>query len=174
MGTKHSVMSGQSGGSLLSEKGRFASRSMMPHFPHHRLDVTPIGCLHCCSLRGQRPCGVVLKEKSFFVCVCVCYKLGYCIVFSPIFHIRHWEGLTNPLHGEMWETEQSAEPTGQPIREIRQVLRANIKSVTVLCSRNKCHAFQAQIIDEQCQYHQQQNIVDLLREQRHPTRYKYE
>lgn len=73
VGTKHSVMSGQSGSSLLSavKGGGLASRSMMPRFPHLRLNVTPIGLLHCRSWRGQRPCGVVLKEKSVSFGVCV-------------------------------------------------------------------------------------------------------
>lgn len=51
--------------------GGLASRSMMPRFPHLRLNVTPIGLLHCRSWRGQRPCGVVLKEKSVSFGVCV-------------------------------------------------------------------------------------------------------
>lgn len=55
------------------KRGLLATRSMMPHFPHHRVNKTPIGLLHCCSLRGQRPCGVAFKEKSVscFVRECV-------------------------------------------------------------------------------------------------------
>lgn len=52
----------------------------MSHFPHHRLNVTPIWLLYCCSSRGQRPCGAALKKTRFFF---VWHTFGPYWIFLP-------------------------------------------------------------------------------------------
>lgn len=133
VGTKHSVMSGQSGSSLLStdlviEAVKGGGGGLLPDQWCHTFECDPHQIAPLLSLERSGALRSGIEGKVCFFFLFFCYKVGHSIIFLAIFHMRYGNTLLTHFMqrcgeqaGSSWNSF-TVEPTRQPTWEIRQVL----------------------------------------------------